>query len=73
MKLFTLCLASVVWAGVSWAFDSWMHNLGFAFVIGAVASIFVIASLEYLAAAKVHDEFEREQLQHIAEEMDKSK
>lgn len=68
MKLFTLCLASAVWAGIACLIDRWTHNFGFAFLGGAIAAVFVVCVIEQIQVAAVADRLERAELRRIAEE-----
>ena len=70
MKFLALALASMVWAGVSWAMDRWTENFWLSFVLGAVAAGLLVAVLGARRSAPETSERERAELRRIAAERD---
>lgn len=73
MKLLTLCLCSIVWAGVSWVCDRSFHDFWIALTLGGLAALCVFCALGACRSAGLAAQYEREQLRRIAEETDKPK
>ena len=70
MKFLALVLASMVWAGVSWAADEYAHSFWLAFMLGGLAALLVICAWGLVKSAALATEFERRELRRSARERD---